>query len=338
VSTITSSTTFAPSATERPRAAVAARCARLETLRVIAALAVIWIHVPRSEELAWTTVFCRFAVPLFVASAAYFAVRAAHKPQPTSQYLLARLQRIYLPFLAWSGIYLLFKFAKARLLPDQPNDFPGVEFLWTGGAYHLWFMPLVLVVCCASFLAARAASRCMEGAGAVAVITVITLLALAASLTPAFTSDVALQLMWEALPAGMLGLAIGLSDNAWKWLPLSRATQMASLLLVAIIVGVEATVGRQVTAEAVLGGLLLIVALAPTSTRVEQMLAPLGRWAIGIYFAHLLWIKIVEALANQLHFQPAWQLDLFTFAAAAALALVTAALLARHRATAWLVT
>jgi surface polysaccharide O-acyltransferase-like enzyme len=310
----------------------------LETLRLIAALAVIWIHVPRSQELAWTTVCCRFAVPLFVASAAYFAVRAAGKPQSSRQYLLARLQRIYLPFLAWSGIYLLFKLAKARLFPDQPNDFPGVEFFWTGGAYHLWFMPLVLVICCASFLLTRAAGRRPAGVGAAAVVTAAALLALAISLTPAPTRDAALRLMWEALPAGILGFAIGLSDKSWKWMPLSRASQIFCLLLAASILGLEAFLGRQLTAEALLGGLLLCVALSPTSTRIENFLAPLGRFAIGVYFVHLLWIKIVESLASKLHYQASWRLDLFTLLAAAFLALLTAALLSRHRATAWLVT
>jgi surface polysaccharide O-acyltransferase-like enzyme len=308
----------------------------LETLRLVAALAVIWIHVPCSPELAWTTVFCRFAVPLFVASAAHFAVRAAYKPHTSREYLLARVQRIYLPLLAWSGIYLLFKLAKARLLPDQPNDFPGVELLWTGGAYHLWFMPLVLGVCGASFLAARAV--CKWKSGTIAMVLPAVIAGLAISLIPAPTSDAALKLMWEALPAGIVGFAIGIADKSWKWLPMSSVAQLACLILIAIIVGGEAIYGRQMTAEAMLGALLLCLALSPTATSLEQTLAPLGRLAIGIYFVHLLWIKIVEALANKLHFEATWQLDFLTLAATSTLAVATALLLARHRATAWLVT
>jgi surface polysaccharide O-acyltransferase-like enzyme len=336
MSAVVPASTLVLGALERPQTATA-RGARLETLRLFAALAVIWIHVPRSPELAWTTVFCRFAVPLFVASAAYFAVRAAYKTQTSREYLLARVQRIYLPFLAWSGIYLLFKLIKARLLPDQPNDFPGVEFLWTGGAYHLWFMPLVLGVCGASFLVARAASKC-RGAARAAVVAVAACCGLSLSLTSAPTSDAALNLMWEALPAGMVGFAIGFADKSWKWLPLSRVAQLACLALIAIIVAGEAIYGRQMTAEVLLGGLLLCLALSPAATSVEQALAPLGRLAIGVYFAHLLWIKIVEAVANKLHFDPSWQLDLLTLLVASTLALVTAVLLARSRATSWLVT
>jgi surface polysaccharide O-acyltransferase-like enzyme len=334
MSAVVPASTLALGAADRPQSAATARGARLETLRLVAALAVIWIHVPRSLELAWTTVFCRFAVPLFVASAAYFAVRAAYKPQSSREYLLARLWRIYLPFLAWSGIYLVFKLAKARLLPNQPNDFPGMEFLWTGGAYHLWFMPLVLLVCGASFLLARAASKC----SGMAVAIVAVLFALVISLTSSPTSDAALTLMWEALPAGIIGFAIGVADKTWKWLPLSSAAQFTCLVLIAIVVAGEAVYGRQMTAEALLGGLLLCVALSPAATSLEQALAPLGRLAIGIYFVHLLWIKIIEAVANKLHFEPTWQLDLFTLLATSALALVTTVLLARHRATAWLVT
>jgi surface polysaccharide O-acyltransferase-like enzyme len=110
------------------------------------------------------------------------------------------------------------------------------------------------------------------------------------------------------------------------------------LLLAAGIVGGEAVFGRHMTAEALLGGLLLCVALSPAATSVEQRLAPLGRLAIGVYFVHLLGVKIVEALANKLHYEASWQLDVFTLIAAAVLSLLTAALLARRRATAWLVT
>ena len=66
--------------------------------------------------------------------------------------------RIYVPFLAWSGIYLAFKGGKALLLPGQPNDFPGVDLLWLGSFYHLWFMPFVLLVTLAVFCLARIAA------------------------------------------------------------------------------------------------------------------------------------------------------------------------------------
>jgi surface polysaccharide O-acyltransferase-like enzyme len=327
-------TTFAPSAPIQLAAPATARFARLEMLRLVAALAVIWIHVPRSPELGWTTVFCRFAVPLFVAGAAYFAVKAATKPLSSRDYVLTRVQRIYVPFLAWSAVYLLFKVAKARLLPDQPNDFPGVEFFWTGGAYHLWFMPLVLIVCGASFLLARA----VRTKGMTTAATIAAMLALAISLTPAPTSDDALQLMWEALPAGILGWIMGVTDSTWKWLPLPRAAQIVCLLLIAGIVVGEAALGRQLTAEALLGGLVLCLALSPAATRPEQHLAPLGRLAIGVYFVHLLWVKVIEALTNIMHYETCWQMDLFTFTATALLSLVTVVVLARQRATAWLVT
>ncbi len=74
--------------------------------------------------------------------------------------------RIYVPFLAWSVVYLVFKGAKALLLPGEPNDFPGVEFLWLGSFYHLWFMPFMLLVTLGVFCLARGvASSCQKRAG-----------------------------------------------------------------------------------------------------------------------------------------------------------------------------
>ena len=66
-----------------------------------------------------------------------------------------RLLRIYVPFLAWSGVYLAFKAVKVRLLPRPAERFPGIEVLWLGSFFHLWFMPFILATTLAVFLVGR---------------------------------------------------------------------------------------------------------------------------------------------------------------------------------------
>src|SRR5262249_35109369 len=73
-----------------------------------------------------------------------------------AKYALGRFQRIYVPFLAWSAIYLAFKAVKSTLLPDQPNDFPGVSGLWRGTCLPLWVIPFGLVTSLVAFAVARA--------------------------------------------------------------------------------------------------------------------------------------------------------------------------------------
>ena len=56
-------------------------------------------------------------------------------------------------------MYLAFKLVKKTLAPEQPNDFGGWEMLIWGGAYHLWFLPFMLLVSLAVFPAVRLVSR-----------------------------------------------------------------------------------------------------------------------------------------------------------------------------------
>src|SRR5215471_2376240 len=137
---------------------VRTRLAWFDAARLVAAYSIVWIHTPRSAELAPWTVLGRFAVPFFAAAAVFFVIDGVHR-QPQRgfvKYAIGRFQRIYVPFLAWSAIYLAFKVAKGALLPDQSNDFPGLSALWRGTFLHLWFMPFILVTSLVTFAVARA--------------------------------------------------------------------------------------------------------------------------------------------------------------------------------------
>src|ERR1043165_5782748 len=123
------------------------RLASFDAARLVAAYCIVWLHSLRSAELAPWNILGRFAVPFFAAAAVFFVIESVrHQPGRTfAEYARNRFRRIYVPFLAWSGIYLVFKLIKSLLVPDQPNDFPGIEALWTGTFFHLWFMPFVLI-------------------------------------------------------------------------------------------------------------------------------------------------------------------------------------------------
>src|SRR6201999_3637227 len=97
-------------------------------------------------------------------------------------------------------IYLAFKGAKSMALPDQPNDFPGWEFLWTGSFYHLWFMPFILVVSLLAFVLAQAvvARRGLELGVALVCLSVGATIAVAPALE--LSDDSNLVLIYNALP------------------------------------------------------------------------------------------------------------------------------------------
>src|SRR5829696_7746637 len=57
----------------------AGRLAILDVARLVAAVAVIWIHTPRSPELSASRELGRFAVPFFIATAVFFAWQSARR-------------------------------------------------------------------------------------------------------------------------------------------------------------------------------------------------------------------------------------------------------------------
>ena len=124
------------------------RLPQLDAARTIAMFGIIWIHSARSAEMVPTIAKARFAVPFFVAAAVLMILRGFYSKPDRSliRFTKTRLHRLALPFVAWTIVYLGLKLAKRIVAPDQANDFPGWEILFLGSAYHLWFLPYLIVV------------------------------------------------------------------------------------------------------------------------------------------------------------------------------------------------
>src|SRR5215471_17145409 len=100
------------------------RLAWFDFARLMAAYAIVWLHTPRSVELTPWSVLGRFAVPFFAAGSVFFVIEGLRRQSRRNgwDYAANRFRRIYVPFLGWSGIYLVLKTIKSVTLPDQPND------------------------------------------------------------------------------------------------------------------------------------------------------------------------------------------------------------------------
>ena len=306
--------------------------------RLLAALAIIWIHAAGTNH---STVLARFAVPFFTCVAVLFVVEKGRR-EPLSLWpgwSRARAVRLYLPFLAWSAVYLAFKFAKKILAPEQANDFGGWEILIWGGAYHLWFLPFILVVSVAVFpVASLAGGNRMLRLG-------LALLAAAAAGCIAWfpcpagwpAGDSALC-VWNALPAAAAGCS-------WGLLARSSRTPGGSKLLGALLGGTLFIVsmvalaawGRCNVLETAAGLGLGWLAIGWPPMKFPPLLVTLGQLAYGIYCSHLLFIKIAESMASKLRLEPTPSLEVAIFAVAAVASAACAWWLSRFRATRWLV-
>jgi surface polysaccharide O-acyltransferase-like enzyme len=321
-------------------AAPRARHTMLDVCRLLAAYAIVWLHTPRPNGWADLGLLGRFAVPFFTAAATFFAWQAGSRPgeRTAGSYARSRLTRIYVPFLAWSGIYLAFKGGKALLLPGEPNDFPGVDLLWLGSFYHLWFMPFVLLVTLSAFCLARACAR--GRARELAAIVVALIAGVQLSLLPADRSAPGVgfgQLALDALPSACwaVALAITYSHGGRMWLG-SRRVGIACLLAAVALTMLLCTLGRNSAVENLSGTALLVFTLGDWTSPTLQRIARLGPLAYGIYLSHLLFIKTLEAVQAKLHAPVSLATALAIFVLAAAGSTLLAWLLSRWRATRWL--
>lgn len=320
-------------------AAPSPRWPLLEIARWVAIYAIVWLHTVQSDMFLRTTVLTRFAVPLFVAASVFLVFQSVrHKPGRTFlEYGRQRFIRIYVPFLVWSAIYLGFKALKSASMPEMENRYPsGLAILWTGGFYHLWFMPFILGVSLAAFAVAKAvhshawvrwpATLAMLAGGAAIGVT---------RGTPGVSP---LGYMVDALPAALWGATLALVFDAdrpfWRNLSRFHIDAVAFLACLAYLW----MYNRSIFVENVAGIAALLMSLHMPRSSLLWRLGTIPSLAYGIYLSHLLPIKIFGAIAKRQGFSVGWKLDLAIFFTSAIAATLLTWLLYRFRWTRWLVT
>lgn len=306
----------------------------IDCLRIFAALAIVWIHTPRSELLESTVVLGRFAVPFFVFSAIYFATMGGFKvsQRTLGRYAFARFRRLYLPFLVWSAAYLGLKGIKLVLAPDQQNDFPGWSLLLVGSAYHLWFLPFILFGSIVAFALAKnlaANNRSIP-------ITCVVIGVAAALIDPSnWPVHDGFRFMWQALPALCWAMGYAFVEKSFPdrrrvpslWLAFAFGLGMACL----------ATAGRLTILENALGAWLFVLGLRSQDVRLPTVFHTLAPLSFGIYLSHLVFIKTFETITNKLHLAPTVALDLILFLATVLGSVLLSKLILRSQRTSWIV-
>jgi len=146
----------------------------VEIFRILAAFAVICIHIPPfaktvgiPHHMIWfygISHLCRFAVPYFFLAAGYFYGKNLEETNLPGPLLHKRLKRLFFLFIAWSLIYAILPDAEPLkqalthgLSLDQiPSLFPitqrfsenfqamPLNFLLEGNTGHLWFLTALM--------------------------------------------------------------------------------------------------------------------------------------------------------------------------------------------------
>ena len=121
----------------------------LDYLRVFAIFAVVWIHGSDTNKMAMTLqTYCAFAVPCFIMMSAFLTQMSCSSKADYGyvDIVVRRTKRLVPSYLAWSMLYLIFRFIKRRLISGMPIEFDWAAVIFCGGAsYQLWFVPALLI-------------------------------------------------------------------------------------------------------------------------------------------------------------------------------------------------
>ncbi len=322
-----------------------ARIATLDAGRLVALIAIIFIHTVESPELQRVSLLGTFGVPFYLFASLYFQARSfrRHPNRLLHQYIADRFFRLYVPFLVWTAIYLLARNAKHLFLVRDGAFSGGVFYLWTGGAHHLWFLPLLFIVTIFSAALGRLCAGNESLRWWVIVISAVIGTVLAVVPRPAWLNyingeeAVFFLQCWKALPSAFLGLSL-----AW-WLAwdcddhlFSPALGCAGLLLTIAMLSNQIVNGYSRIDRTLSGLGWLLAAMAAWRGPWVSWMARIGRLSYGIYLAHVLVVEGVQTVAHRAGIGASIGLDLVTMTAAFFGALAITIVISRSKHLRWI--
>lgn len=327
---------------------VATAGARIETIdaaRIVAMLGIVVIHAIETPWLAKIDYIGTFGVPFYLFASLYFQARSfrSRPERRIDEYIATRVKRLYLPFLAWTLIYLLARNLKHALLAHQPLLPMQMIYLWTGTAHHLWFLPLLVVVTIVTGILCRGCARRPRLRWFVIVACSLIGTILAIVPRPDWLNYVRGEegylfiQSWKTLPSVFLGLAL-----AWwmAWQPhkllINPAIGFAGLLMTIMMIGNQVVSGYSRMDRTLSGLGWLIVALADWRGAWVSILARFGKRAFGMYLSHVLFIEGIQAVAHSRGYGVSVGLDLLSICGGFVGAVVTTLLISRTPRLRWL--
>jgi fucose 4-O-acetylase-like acetyltransferase len=318
------------------------RSAAIDVAKLVAAAAVVWIHVTDCDESRAFIPLCRFAVPFFTAAAVFFVLRKTSAPHGSLiEYVRQRAQRLYIPFLIWAAFYLVVRFAKHGITGGGSPIIISPAMLLNGTAHHLWFLPFIFL---ASLLAYGVGTHL--GKPSLKRAPLFGLLALAAGIgfanvpCPVLLEPTESPISyfidhaWDVTPSIFFGAALywwSLAfkpDARWRWPVLALGLAAAFF---------EFRGGDSVLASHVAGMSLLIFSLAQPERAWMCRVRPYAEFAFVIYLVHVFFIESLRVVWERLGMSSSLTVDFGLWAVAIVGSVITGKLLSQTRALRWVV-
>lgn len=319
---------------ETPAAPASVRNDFLDALRLLAALAVVWIHSFDTRPAPSPQDMGRFAVPFFTVTSVWLMARRPTPREPAGvaafawlSFVRRRFVRLYVPFLIWNIVYTMMREAKLRLLhTGEPTTFD-VGWFTSGVAMQLWFLPFLFVAqsVCRAVLVLATYGESLRWLLAVACVATVPLVVARPVKTETMGVTFFLGVSREAVPAALVATAVALIGL--HRLPVSAALCGAGMAVCVLATFAVAGRGRDLWLETLAGLSLATAALrvprsctqgrgrADQSIRLPQPyhgleyttvapggwlggLAALGTYAFGIYLVHIVFQNVLMTAAH----------------------------------------
>ncbi|HEX8323085.1 MAG TPA: acyltransferase [Tepidisphaeraceae bacterium] len=326
-------------ATTRP---AADRLALLDTVRLVAAVGIVWVHAAQSDVGKWFWPIGTFGVPFYTFVAVLFMTRSLTKPggRSLTEYAVSRATRVYLPFLFWTAVYVALSQAKS-IVRDHTMNLPSPTVLYVGGHEHLWFLPFLMIVTLGGALLVKG----VQGLPAARwpVVCLLAVLGVVAAVLPeprwvaAREHDMDFwRYTLRATPTVCWALALGLACAFHGKLP--RTTPLLAVGGIVLLLG-SMTLQETITPFKVLrstAGLgCVLIALLPLALPALRSVGSLGRYSYGIYLSHLVFLRIAAAWMERWETTPTLATDAACFGFAFVSASLLSLLLAKSPWTRW---
>ena len=332
-----------------------------DAARLIAVLAVIWIHaaINVNSSLSDDPSFLgRFGLAFFIIGSVYFTtVGIIENPRLSFfYYIFKRFRRLYLLFFVWSGVYLILKDIEGAILGgDTTLKISPIEFLFEGGAYHLWFLPFIFCANVITFLIIKGVLRISYNVNFVCILFLLfgLLITQAPTFIPtSFFDQPTVFNWWFSLPSVFWAMAYALrsasslvhqrTDLNMPLITDRRDTVkivvISGLLLCVLLTVVGFFNGPRSLLANLAGFCFALVTMSGVKNPSIEQIAVFGKLSYGIFLAHLIFIGFARVTAYKLGGNDTtWTFAILSTGISFVASITLAFLLTKWRYTAWLV-
>ncbi len=335
---------------DRVAATASTRLGLLDLSRLIAAAGIVWVHVTATEtgESLYPNLYPigTFGVPFYLFIAILFMARTVTRDPSISlgKYILSRLTRVYIPFLAWTAVYCFLAELKYYAQERQFVAIP-LSVLYAGGHMHLWFLSYLLFVSIIGAMLVRGLSKHRHIRHLVAAVFLLVGIACCFWSEPSWIShrphEYGDQEFWQfafrSLPTTFWALTLALvvaMDGKLPRTNLRLAVGGIVLWICAMLTMDFLDPNKFLRAMAGFG--LVLFALWPVRVAILEKIGSLGKYSYGVYLSHVIFIRIFILWMQRYDYQPTPAFLMMEFAIVFACSLGLSILLSQSKYTRWL--